>query len=114
IGLLFFQASWAQTPRFLDKIEAFKVQDQQQAPPAHPILLIGSSSFTRWTDVGEYFPEKTILNRGFGGSVITDLILYAQDVIVPYEPKQILIYCGDNDIAGGASPEMVLDRYKIL
>lgn len=114
IGFFFIQASWAQTPRFLKQIQAFKAQDKEQAPPENPILLIGSSSFTIWTDVDEYFPDKTILNRGFGGSVIPDLILFAQDVIVPYQPKQILIYCGDNDIAAGASPEMVLDRYKIL
>ncbi len=84
---------------FANEIAAFKKADSITAPPAHPILFVGSSSFTKWTDVQNYFPDYTILNRGFGGSTLQDVIRYADDVIFKYDPKQIVIYCGENDFA---------------
>jgi lysophospholipase L1-like esterase len=68
-------------------------------PPLHAILFVGSSSFTKWTDVQNYFPQYPIINRGFGGSTLLDVMMYADVVILPYQPKQIVIYCGENDLA---------------
>lgn len=101
---------------FVSEIKAFRNSDSIAQPPKNAILLIGSSSFTKWKDVQDYFPEYTILNRGFGGSSLTDVIYYANDVILKYKPKQILIYCGENDVAGSSSvtADTVLERFKIL
>ena len=84
---------------FSEDIRAFRKQDSIQFPTPNSILFVGSSSFTKWNDVKEYFPGYPIINRGFGGSSLPDLIRYADQIIFPYQPKQILIYCGDNDIA---------------
>ncbi|GAA5090298.1 SGNH/GDSL hydrolase family protein [Chryseobacterium ginsengisoli] len=99
---------------FWQDIQNFKKLDQENAPPKDAILLVGSSSFTKWTDVANYFPEKTIINRGFGGSRLTDLNYYANDLLNPYQPKQIIIYCGENDFADNAQlkAEVVVDRFK--
>src|SRR5690606_9534378 len=68
-----------------------------------------------WKDVQSYFPGYTIINRGFGGSQFPDLIRHADDVIYPYKPKQIVIYCGDNDLmAKNATPEIVFGNFKTL
>jgi lysophospholipase L1-like esterase len=77
---------------------------------------VGSSSFTKWRDVQNYFPGFTILNRGFGGSTLTDLLRYEEDVIFKYDPKQIVIYCGENDLAASdtVTAAMVFDRFKTL
>jgi lysophospholipase L1-like esterase len=85
-------------------------------PPANQILFIGSSSFAMWKDVQNYFPSHPIINRGFGGSSLPDLIRYANHIIFPYQPKQILIYCGENDLAASdtITPSIVLDRFKQL
>jgi lysophospholipase L1-like esterase len=101
---------------FMSEIKAFRKADSIKAPAKDAILLIGSSSFTKWKDVQEYFPEQTMLNRGFGGSSLTDVIYYANDVILKYRPKQILIYCGENDIAGSSTvnADTVFERFKIL
>src|SRR4051795_2499220 len=98
--LLFANVLTAQqkTP-FWDDIQAFKKQDSIQMPPQHAILFVGSSSFTKWTDVQNYFPDYQIINRGFGGSSLPDIIRYVDDIIFPYYPKEIVIYCGDNDLA---------------
>lgn len=106
----------AQQPAYYKDIQAFKKQDSLQAPPKNAILLIGSSSFTRWKDVHDYFPGYALLNRGFGGSSLLDLIRYANDIIFPYQPKQIVIYCGENNLAASDSvtSQMVVERFKAL
>jgi lysophospholipase L1-like esterase len=103
-------------PPFWNDIQNFKKQDSVSFPQKNAILLIGSSSFTMWKDVQDYFPGYTIVNRGFGGSTLLDQIRYANDIIFPYEPKQIVIYCGENDLASSDSvtAQMVFDRFKTL
>lgn len=109
---LFF--SQEKKPMFWQDIQNFKKTDQQTAPPKDAILLVGSSSFTKWTDVDRYFPGKTIINRGFGGSRLTDLNDYADDLLNPYQPKQIIVYCGENDFADNdqLKAQAVVDRFK--
>lgn len=101
---------------FAKDIAAFKKQDSIAFPPKNAILFVGSSSFTKWKDVQSYFPAHTIINRGFGGSVLSDVIRYEKDIIFPYKPKQIVIYCGENDVASSdtVSAVMVLERFKKL
>lgn len=103
-------------PPFLKEIDAFKKKDSRQAPPKQTILFVGSSSFTKWVDVQAYFPGYPILNRGFGGSSLPDIIRYADEIIYPYHPKQIIIYCGENDIAAShrVTAQLVLRRFKKL
>ncbi len=105
-----------QAQPFYNDIQAFKKKDSVQAPPKNAILFVGSSSFTKWTDVQDYFPGYTIINRGFGGSVLPDVIRYAGDVIYPYQPKQVVIYCGENDIASSdtISAATVVQRVETL
>ena len=88
---LSFSASMAQP--FSDEIREFKKQDSIRFPPKNAILFVGSSSFRFWQDVSNYFPGYTIINRGFGGSSLPDVIRYAEDIIVPYPPKPIMTYC---------------------
>jgi lysophospholipase L1-like esterase len=106
----------ASSQPFINEINFFAKQDSLQPPPQRPILFIGSSSFTNWKDVQAYFPGYTILNRAFGGSSLTHQLAYAERVIFPYNPKQIIIYCGENDVAGGKSitADTVLNRFKRL
>lgn len=101
---------------FKNEIDAFKKADSLAMPANGSILFVGSSSFNYWKDIKNYFPEYPILNRGFGGSTLNDLIFYANETILKYHPKQIYIYCGENDIADKdkASPEITLDRFKTL
>jgi lysophospholipase L1-like esterase len=77
---------------------------------------VGSSSFTLWKDVQDYFPKYTIINRGFGGSTLTDQIRYLNDIVYPYHPKQILIYCGENDVASSdtVTGQVVFNRFVTL
>lgn len=106
----------AQEKKFYKEIQNFKKQDSLIFPPKDAILFIGSSSFTNWKDVQNYFPTHTIINRGFGGSSLPDVINYADDIIFPYQPKQVIIYCGENDftVPGGLAPSVVVERVRQL
>ena len=106
----------AQNPPFFSDIQQFKTQDRHNFPPQHAILFVGSSSFTKWTDMQKYFPGYSIINRGFGGSTIPDAIGYADEIIFPYQPRQVVIYEGDNDLASSdaITADSVLIRFKKL
>lgn len=116
VSVFVFQLLSAQQPPFYDEIQTFKKQDSVSSQPKNAILFVGSSSFTKWQDVQSYFPGYTIINRGFGGSSLPDVIRYAHDIILPYHPKQVIIYCGDNDLASSdtVTPQVVTDRFKKL
>jgi lysophospholipase L1-like esterase len=101
-------------PAFAKEIGTFKKEDSVNNPPKNAILFVGSSSFARWNDIADYFPGYAIINRGFGGSGLIDVIRYAYDIIIPYQPKQVIIYVGDNDLAGGVTIQDVVTRFKTL
>ncbi len=107
---------FAQQAPFYNDIQQFKKYDSINPPKQHEILFIGSSSFTKWKDVQDYFPGYPIINRGFGGSSLPDLIRYADEIIYPYHPKEIVIYCGENDFTAeeNVTPQIVFGRFKTL
>lgn len=105
-----------QQPPYWNEIQAFKKQDSVAPQPANAILFVGSSSFRLWKDIQQAFPSYAIVNRGFGGSSLPDVIRYADEIIFPYQPKQILIYCGENDFASSdtVTSSVVVQRFKEL
>src|SRR5687768_209398 len=114
--IVFYAGTAVYAQPFADDIAAFKKQDSVKFPSKNSILFIGSSSFTMWKDIKKYFPGYPVINRGFGGSSLPDLIRYVNDIVFPYKPKQIVIYCGENDLAASdtVTAQMVLDRFKTL
>ena len=93
---------------------AFKKLDEENPPQPGLTLFVGSSTFTIWKSMQEDMPDIALINRGFGGSQVTDLIEHFDTVIAPYDPKHIVIDEGDNDLASGKAPELVLSNYKKL
>jgi lysophospholipase L1-like esterase/nicotinamidase-related amidase len=99
--------------RWEKEIAAFERQDKAHAPPKNPILFVGSSSIRLW-DLKKSFPDMVLLNRGFGGSQIADAIYLAPRIILKYEPRMVVFYAGDNDLAAGKSPQQVLSDFQSL
>ena len=96
--------------RFKKEIEAFKKWDAKNSFPENAILFVGSSSIRMWkTHKG--FPGFPVINRGFGGSHISDVLYFYNDLIKKYRAPIIVFYAGDNDIAGDKSIEQVKDDY---
>ena len=97
---------------FESEIQAFEVNDKTNPPPQHAILFIGSSSIRLWKTLAQDFPQRKVINRGFGGSQIIDSVNYAERIVLPYRPKQIVFYAGGNDINAGKTPEQVFTDFK--
>ncbi|MGB0580425.1 MAG: SGNH/GDSL hydrolase family protein [Limisphaerales bacterium] len=89
-------------------IAKFEKSDHEKAPAKDGILFIGSSSIRGWKTLAKDFPELPVYNRGFGGSQIADSILFADRIVIPYRPRQVVMFAGSNDINAGKSPEQVL------
>jgi hypothetical protein len=101
---------------FKQEVLQFQKSDSIVMPPKGQIVFAGSSTFTKWKDVAMYFPGYPIINRGFGGATLVDLIYYVDEAIIKYQPSQVFLYCGENDMADvdTVSPATVLQRFKTL
>lgn len=80
-------------------------------PAAGGTLLAGSSSFRMWKTAAADLSGKVVINHGFGGSQMSDLLAYADRIVIPYAPSEILVYEGDNDLANGKSPDTIVNQF---
>jgi len=89
-------------------IAKFEAADRQSPPAQNAIVFIGASSIVRW-NLPEYFPElgAKAINRGFGGSVVADSVYYADRIVIPYKPRIVVFYAGDNDVETPATAEQI-------
>jgi lysophospholipase L1-like esterase len=99
--------------RFESEIRAFREWDARNSHPQDAVLFVGSSTIRMWK-TRESFPQWPVINRGFGGAHISDVIHYAPQIVLPYKARVIVLYAGDNDIAAGKRPERVLSDFKRL
>ena len=93
-------------------IARFEAADKKQMPQPDGVLFIGSSSIRMWKTLEQDFAGLPVINRGFGGSQIADSNPFAGRIVHPYTPRQIVLYPGDTDVAGGKSPETVLADFQ--
>jgi len=102
-------------PPFWDDVQTIKKYDQLFKPPVHPVLFVGSSSIRKWDNLTQVFAKYNALNRGIGGAVINDITFYLNDVVFAYQPRQIVLYVGENDIVNDkVTPDSVLNRTVML
>ncbi len=91
-----------------DELVAFEAADRACPPPPGAVLFVGSSTIRLWTHLPQDFPGVPVLNRGFGGSSIPDVLAAMDRIVTPYRPRTILFYCGDNDLGNGRSTNQIL------
>lgn len=99
------------------QIKKYEKQDELSPPLGGSILFTGSSSIRYWNTLSEDLAPLNVLNRGFGGSRISDVIYYAERIVFPYIPQTIVFYAGENDLSGlfytkKKTPEHVRDDYR--
>lgn len=115
-GFLWVHPSYAQqpdnSPIWEKEIKAFEESDDINMPQEGGIVFTGSSSIRGWRSVKEDFPGKNVINRGFGGSRINDATFYFDRIVAKYNPQQVVLYSGDNDVASGKNAEMVFEDFK--
>jgi lysophospholipase L1-like esterase len=105
----------AQDPiRFKDEIKTLKSQVYNFKEGEEFYLFTGSSSIRKWDNIPKYFPGKNIINNGFGGSQMSDLLHYSKDLILRHAPTKIFIYEGDNDLGSKKTSTEILATTKTL
>ena len=98
--------------RWEPAIRAFEQADKVSPPPQNAIVFIGASSIVRW-NLKESFPElgAQAINRGFGGSLAADSVRYADRIVIPYKPRMVVFYAGDNDVEANHTPQQIADDF---
>jgi lysophospholipase L1-like esterase len=96
-------------------IQKFEEGDRVSPPPQNGILFIGASSIVRW-NLPEYFPElgAKAINRGFGGSQSVDAVRYVDRIVVPYHPRVVVYYAGDNDVEANIPAQEIAHQFTLF
>ena len=100
--------------KWQNEIRALEASDVTNRPPPGSIVFVGSSSIKRWKTLAADFPDLPVFNRGFGGSQLADSVNYAERIVIPYRPREVVIYAGGNDINAGKSAEVVFGDFVAL
>lgn len=99
-------------PRWSASFEAFAAADLKQAPQPGGVVFVGSSSIRLWNDLETSFSDQpVVIKRGFGGSQLLDCVKLVDRLVLPYQPRLVVVYAGENDLADGASPRDVAERF---
>ncbi len=97
--------------RWKKDMDKFAAADKKNPVKPGGVVFVGSSSIRMW-DLKKSFPELDAVNRGFGGSRLEDSVYYADQIILPYKPRAVVVYAGDNDIAAKYTPEQILEDFQ--
>lgn len=93
-------------------MKAFEAVDKDSPPPKGTIVFTGASNITRWKSLEADFPRHKVIHRGFGGSGMGDMVLYADRVVIPYAPRLVVFQAGGNDVRRGRSVEDIVGDFK--
>lgn len=96
-----------ESARFASELNAFIREDSINPPPPAPVLFVGSSSIRMWESLAADFPGLPVLNRGFGGSRMDDVLRNADRLVFRYRPRAVVLYEGDNDLEEGRTPARI-------
>ncbi|SRR5260221_6195091 len=96
------------------EIGAFEASDRTNPPPKGCIVFVGSSSIRLWSSLNSDFPGLPVINRGFGGSELADSVHFAERIVLRYEPREVVVYAGGNDLANGKEPEIAFGDFVAL
>ena len=113
LSFIFYTRALGQDPlRFSETVAELKAEMPESED--HLIIFTGSSSIRMWKDVADRYPDYNIVNRGFGGSQMSDLLYFLDDLVINSNPCQVFIYEGDNDISAGKSNEQILTDAEMV
>jgi lysophospholipase L1-like esterase len=103
----------ARAARWKESFDSFAEADRANAPRPGGVLFVGSSSIRLWDSLEQDFQALPIVTkRGFGGSRLSDCSDHVSKLVLPYKPRLVIVYAGDNDLAEGATPADVLASFK--
>lgn len=95
-------------------IREFEVDAKINQPPPHAVLFLGSSSIRLWHSLAEDMHPIPVIQRGFGGARLNDLLYYTERLVNVPSPRAIVVFAGTNDITPSAAkaPQELLTSYQ--
>jgi len=98
--------------RWESAIAKFEKEDEHSGFARGGIVFTGSSSIARWKDLGSYFPDHKVLNRGFGGSMLVEVNAFLDRIVIKHQPRTVVLFCGGNDLAANRTPKQVVADFQ--
>jgi lysophospholipase L1-like esterase len=97
----------------------FEIVSRLQPPPRGALVFTGSSTIAHWSTLEEDMAPLRVLNRGINGARLHQIAYYADRIILPHAPRGVIVYAGENDIAGflgspKRTPQQVLAAFRDL
>lgn len=105
----FFALEW-----YEEEVRAIEQAHAAAPLPPHPLVFYGSSSIRLWSSLADDFPTLKPINLGFGGSTLAACVWFFERLVVPYQPRSLVVYAGDNDLGDGQQPSDVVDSFRAL
>ena len=125
VGCAMVAAGWMSLPtakaqtaannalRWQTSLSDFATADRAHPPGKNGVLFVGSSTIRMWQNMSQDFRQvPVVINRGFGGSTLADCDHYVRELVIQYQPRQVMLYAGDNDLAEGRTPQQVLESFE--
>lgn len=114
-GNAVFAAEYPDPERFRGAIDAFQAAEAESMPARGAVVATGSSSMRGWHGrIADDLAPLTIIPRGFGGSNMHDVRYFLDELVLRHEPRAVLLYEGDNDVAAGLAPEQILAEFDAI
>lgn len=98
--------------KWASAIDAFTKADAAHPPAKGGVVFVGSSTIVKWTTLEKDFPGLPIIKRGFGGSLLSDSVFYADRIVTAYSPRTVVVYAGENDLQAGSTAEEVHAQFR--
>jgi lysophospholipase L1-like esterase len=98
--------------RFEKQVQEYEASDEKSPAPRGAILFAGDSQFFRWKTIHEDLAGFTLINRGIDSFQLPDLLHYVDRLVLPYEPRLIVLHVGGNDIHNGRTPDQLLADFQ--
>jgi lysophospholipase L1-like esterase len=104
----------ASPERWAPQIAQWVQADTLNAEPRGAVLFVGSSSIRLWSTLARDFPGTKVINRGFGGSQLADTRHFLEPLVLRYQPRIVVLYAGDNDLAEKRTPEEIAADFEAI
>lgn len=110
---VFSAAACAAAPeKWVEEIDRLTAADLIRPPAPGGVVFVGSSSIRLWSSLARDFPGANALNRGLGGSELADAVYFADRIVLPYQPRMVVVCAGENDLWAGADPERIRADFR--
>ena len=97
-----------------EAVSALESKTRGLYDPGEGVVFIGSSSIRLWGTLADDMAPLPVIQHGFGGSKLNDIVVYAERLVNVYQPRAVVVFAGTNDIVPAASktPEVLLASYQ--